>query len=99
MPGLRNACRTVFATELGWMALVGTGEVVRRLVFGYPSAAEAEQALGPEWLGQSDPADRNDPLRQLLTRYAAGERVEFDHVPVEIDGLTEFAQRALGALR
>ncbi len=100
MPRPRNdACRTVFATDLGWMAVVGTGEVLRRLVFGYPSAAEAEQALGPDWREHSRPADWNPRLRALLERYAAGQRVEFDRVPVEIDGLPEFAGRVLGALR
>lgn len=100
MPRPRDdTCRTVFATELGWMAVVGTGEVLRRLVFGYPSAAEAERALGADWLHRSRPADWNPRLRALLERYAAGQRIEFDRVSVEIDGLTEFARRVLQALQ
>ena len=91
--------RTVFPTDLGWMALVGTGDVLRRLVFGYSTAAEAEQALGPDWLERSRLVAWNGSLRHRLEHYAAGQYVEFDDVPVELDNLTDFARRVFLALR
>ncbi|MDY0169709.1 MAG: methylated-DNA--[protein]-cysteine S-methyltransferase [Thermoguttaceae bacterium] len=91
--------RTVFSTELGWMAIVGTGDVLQRLVFGYPTAKEAEEALGTDWLAQSRLAAWNDSLQRRLQDYAAGQCVEFDDIPVEMDGLTDFGRRVFLALR
>lgn len=91
--------RTLFATELGWMALVRTGDVLQRLVFGYPTANKAEKALGTDWLAQSRLAAWNDSLQRRLQDYAAGQCVEFDDVPVEMDGLTNFGRRVFLALR
>lgn len=94
-----NAHRVIFSTELGWMALVGTGELLERLVFGYTSAHDAEQALGSDWLERSHAASWNSPLQRCLRGYAAGRYVEFDDVPVALGSLTGFARRAILALR
>lgn len=94
-----DARRVVFATELGWMALVGTGELLGRLVFGYSSAEDAEQALGSDWLEHSRAASWNSLLQRRLRDYAAGQYVEFDDVPVTLDNLTGFASKVILALR
>lgn len=94
-----NARRAVFSTELGWMALVGTGEVLGRLVFGYSSAEDAERALGSEWLERSREASWNSRLQRRLRDYAAGEYVEFDDIPVVMDNLTGFAREVILAAR
>ncbi len=94
-----NARRVIFSTELGWMALVGTGEVLGRLVFGYSSAEDAEQALGPDWLERSRAARWNSLLQRRLRDYAAGQCVEFDDVPVALDNRTGFAGKVILALR
>ena len=94
-----NPRRVVFSTELGWMALVGTGEVLGRLVFGYSSAEDAEWALGSDWLERSRAAPWNRPLQRRLRDYAADQCVEFDDVPVAMDDLTSFARKVILALR
>ncbi len=78
------SCRNVFSTELGWMAMAGTGNALGRLVFGYPTAADAERALGPRWLEASRFTAWNCPLQRRLQRYAAGQTVEFDDVLVDL---------------
>ena len=94
-----EARRTVFSTELGWMAMVGQGDVLKRLVFGYPTAAEAECALGRSWLDGSRSAAWNGPLRKRLQCYCDEECVEFDDIPVQLDGLTDFGRQVFQALR
>ncbi len=89
----------VFSTDLGWMAMAGADEVLWRLVFGYPSEADAERALGPQWLARSRLAAWNGSLRRSLQDYASGLYVEFEDVPVELDSTTEFGRRVFAALR
>ncbi len=100
MPTARVALRrVVFPTNLGWMAMAGSGDVLWRLVFGHRSVAAAERALGPHWLERSRSVAWNAALRRLLQRYAAGQYIEFDEVPVECGASSEFARRVLQALR
>ena len=93
----------VFATSLGWMALVGRGNVLLRLTFGHASAREAVEAaieaLEPDLLELARPGDWNPPLVERLKAYACGDAVDFDDVEVDPGPISPFRRRVLRCCR
>lgn len=101
-----------FATELGYMSLaVLDGEVIG-ISFGHPSARAARQSLErfqvPEgndqireaMLDNSTATSRtSDQVVDLLTRFAEGESVDFDDVPISLRGMTGFQAEVVAACR
>jgi methylated-DNA-[protein]-cysteine S-methyltransferase len=92
----------LFLTDLGWFALVGRDKVVHQLVFGHSTADEARDALTESAGGE--PAELTDAdwfpeLRDRLTRYARGERVEFDDLQLQLPQLTQFQSRVVAETR
>ena len=57
MTAARNLHLATFPTELGWMALVGSGTTVKQLVFGHPSKAAAVAALRADLRTQAAPGN------------------------------------------
>lgn len=91
----------VFPTALGWMALARQEELLQSLVFGYPSAEQAERALrqmSPAH-GSLQPASAQGELADDLQRFAAGEPVDFAHVAIDERHLAPFARRVVAACR
>jgi len=92
-----------FPTQLGWMALAADGERLVRLTFGHPSAAAAVASLDLD--GDWTATDRRDldpaiaDLVDRLERYAAGEKVPFADVAVDLSHLTGFQQRVVRQCR
>jgi len=82
----------VFSSGLGWIAMVGSGIVLRQLIFGYRTAEAAVRGLKPEFRsaakGQWNPA-----LAEQLVAYADGEVVGFDDVEVATGHLGDFGRR------
>ena len=90
---------TAFMTDLGWMALAGRGTKLLRIVFGYPSRAATLAALGSAADGAEADAGRWQKLIERLQKYAAGKRVDFGDVELELAHLGEFQQRVVAACR
>jgi methylated-DNA-[protein]-cysteine S-methyltransferase len=84
-----------FATDLGWMALVGAGSTIRQAVFGYPTRAAALNALDPTLLARAQAADAWPSLVERLQEYASGGCVDFVDVPLDLDHLTPFQRRVV----
>ena len=88
----------IFATPLGWMGLVGQGQFVSRLTIGHSSAQDARVEL-TRHLESSIEADWNKEVRQLLERYAVGQRVDFSKVAIDVPATTEFRRAVIRATR
>lgn len=102
---------TEFPTDLGYIALATwDGEIVG-LSFGHAGGEQAIRSLQAFHKGDSvllDQATRetsseaaffNDRVAHLLQRFAAGEAVDFDDVPVSLEGLTRFQKQVVAACR
>lgn len=84
-----------FATDLGWMGVLGVKARLRRIVFGYPSRAAAFCALDGEVAEQAQGGNWWPSLVDRLREYAAGRCVDFRDVQLDLDHLTPFQQRVL----
>ena len=89
----------VFATRLGWVALVMRDKVLQRLSFGHRGADSAAAALGLDGDCIGAPRGTIAELVKRLTRYAAGEMDDFLDVEVETSHLSPFAARVVQAVR
>ena len=88
----------IFATPLGWMGLVGQDQCVTRLTIGHASATAARAEL-VQHLDDFIEADWNKDLRELLERYAVGQRVDFSKVSIDVPATTEFRRAIIRATR
>ncbi|MBI2825177.1 MAG: MGMT family protein [Planctomycetia bacterium] len=88
----------VFPSALGWMAIVGQGERLRRLVMGYPSPGEALAALG-DGATESRVGRCAPRLVKRLQAYARGAADDFRDVKLDLGPRTEFQRRVLAACR
>lgn len=91
----------VFETALGWVAVVMSRRGVRRTSLPEPSA---EQAMMQAGLKDSPENAVHDPaaagsIRELITRYCAGEKVDLSQIPVDTEGWPEFFGKARAACR
>ena len=98
----------VFATELGWMGIVGTGSKLAWLSLGHVSAngvreeisAKLRTALGAD---ADEPPfvehDWNPDLRRRLERFAQGERVDFSECEIDAPPQTAFQRRIVEQTR
>jgi methylated-DNA-[protein]-cysteine S-methyltransferase len=89
----------VFPSELGWMAMIGSGSVLKHLSFGHANAGQAVGALDPQGVQQTEVGDWNSPLMRQLQAFAAGERVDFADVEVELSPVSAFRRRVLEICR
>jgi methylated-DNA-[protein]-cysteine S-methyltransferase len=89
----------VFPSEMGWMAMVGSGPLLKCLTFAHANSAQAVAALEP-WLARPvEPGDWNLLLVEQLQAFASGERVDFESVRIDLSGLTVFCRRVLQICR
>jgi methylated-DNA-[protein]-cysteine S-methyltransferase len=84
----------VFPTRLGWIALVGCGDVVRNLGLGEsPPAAIA--SLSPDLLPTAEEKGWNLPLVRRLKAYVEGVMDDFRDVVIDPGPQTEFRLRVI----
>ncbi|KKL62473.1 hypothetical protein LCGC14_2184870 [marine sediment metagenome] len=83
------------SSELGWMALIGSGDVLLQLKFGHRCQQAAIEALDPELLAHAEPGRFAEDLVERLKAYAAGEPVDFRDVRVDPGPSTDFRSRVL----
>lgn len=88
-----------FETELGSMAAVARGDRLVLLKIGYASQPAALASVA-EQLGDLPTREwKAEELVDRLRRYAAGEAVELDAIPLDLDHLTPFQQRVVRECR
>jgi methylated-DNA-[protein]-cysteine S-methyltransferase len=89
----------VFSSPLGWMALVGRGDVLTRLTFGHASRKEAVEAVGPYVPQTLRPGPWNQPLVDRLVAYLEGQPDDFQDIPVDPGPLTGFQAKVVRCCR
>jgi methylated-DNA-[protein]-cysteine S-methyltransferase len=89
----------VFPSRLGWMAAVVTGNTLKQLTFGHPTAAAAKAAVRPDLAAGAVPGEPNSPLARRLQAYAAGKPDDFHDLRVNPGPLSQFQRRVLDACR
>jgi methylated-DNA-[protein]-cysteine S-methyltransferase len=105
----RRASIATFASDLGWMAIAWRDDAVVGNAVGHASRRTAELALArtpglPQsflrvaWEGQpaSVPAFVAEVIDRLK-RFASGEPVSFNDVPLSVDHLTPFGRHVIAA--
>jgi len=91
--------RVVMPGPLGWLALIGAGEVLKQLTIAHPSAQAAVRALDARLLEKATPGTWNEPLLRRLKDYAAGRPVDFSDVRIDFGGLSGFQRHVLNRCR
>jgi len=89
----------VFPSPLGWMAIVGSGQLLKRVTFAHPSLEAAIGALEGEVLQNATRGRWNDQLVQRLKAYARGNRDDFLDVKIDLAGLSDFRRRVVEQCR
>lgn len=96
----------VFHTRLGWIALATRDESLVRLVFGFPNAGAAREALAmvskPRLVvapRRSQGRNWTETLQNRLEAYAEGEPDDFANVRVWSERWTPFQRRVLDCCR
>jgi len=88
-----------FPSPLGWVAVLGSGEVVRALTFAHPSAGAAEAAILAHF-GRHVVRKMWCPgLARRIEVYLTGEPEDFRDVPVDPGPQTPFQARVTTCLR
>ena len=87
---------SIFQTSLGWFGLLGTGQAVRRVQIGHPSAAAVRRALQGKFVTETD---WSPELRHRLEDFTEGARDDFSDVPLLLPTLTPFQTRVLEHVR
>jgi methylated-DNA-[protein]-cysteine S-methyltransferase len=90
---------TTFRTSLGWCAMLGRGEQLRALTFGYRHAQAAVNGMNQELIVDARFCDWNRPLAKRIAAMLDGALEEFDDVQVDLDHLTPFSRRVVVACR
>ncbi len=80
----------VLPGSLGWMALIGSGEVLKQFTFARNSPDAAVRALDARLLENATSGTWNVPLLRRLTAYAAGVTVDFRDVRIDPGRMTDF---------
>ncbi|MCC7418665.1 MAG: MGMT family protein [Planctomycetaceae bacterium] len=103
---------STFATDLGWMGILGRDGRLIRLTLGHFSAENVRNALtSVDDDGCDDrldvesaspsitEGDWHPELRRQLEQFALGERVDFRKCPVELPAMTAFQKRIIEQTR
>lgn len=88
-----------FRCALGWVAVLGSGQVVRALTFAHPSAQSAVAALPAHLSTLAVQRMWCRPLARRIEAYLAGEPEDFRDVCVDPGPQTPFRARVIACLR
>ncbi len=97
-PELINSV-VAFPTDLGWMAFEHNGQKIFRLTFGHEYKPQALKALGKKSIASGKPTGKVASWIALLTRYAQGEQVRLDRIPVADQTNSDFENAVRKACR
>lgn len=90
---------SVFPSRLGWMAIVGSGDVLKNLTFGHSSADQAVASLNSGGIREARKGRWNTDLVERLQAYALGAYDDFLDVAVDVEPATVFRRRVLDRAR
>lgn len=106
-----HTCIGSFLTELGWMAVAWRDNALVGSAFGHASRRSAELVIArtpgmPQAFCRVDAEGQADEVPEFvkdvvdrLQRFAIGEPVEFDSVPLSLEHLTPFGRKVVAACR
>ncbi|HVU86954.1 MAG TPA: methylated-DNA--[protein]-cysteine S-methyltransferase [Pirellulales bacterium] len=89
----------VFPSALGWIAILGRGDVVQRVTFGHDSPQQAMTALEEGALEPRNSRAWNPRLVARLQAFIEHGKDDFRDVPVDLGSCTTFQRRVLEACR
>jgi methylated-DNA-[protein]-cysteine S-methyltransferase len=89
----------VFSTGLGWMAIRGRADRLVALAFQHASASDAAADVTARLAAPARRAPWGEALAERLQRYATGEIVDFDDLPLTISATSLFQRRVLELCR
>ena len=98
-PAENRPVLTLFSSPLGWIAMVGAGNVLRRLSMAHASARAAVAALDPTLLEGCVRGVWDDRLVARLKVFAAGTPVDFLDVEIDTAEMTRFQRRVTRCCR
>ena len=95
---------SLFATEIGWMGILGRDQVVMSIVIGHTSALSATKAARKSISDRGfidgvsiKEQDWLPELRKSLHAYASGQPVEFGAIDLQFPPQTKFREKVLKA--
>jgi methylated-DNA-[protein]-cysteine S-methyltransferase len=88
----------LFATDVGWVGLLGSEKGLRRLSLG-PTLQEAMEVLGPELDGSANDPAAFAGAQGSLERYLDGDPAALDDIPLDLSGAPPFFAAAWQACR
>jgi methylated-DNA-[protein]-cysteine S-methyltransferase len=88
-----------FVTELGWLALAGSGAKIAQVTFARGSKTAALSALDANIRARARQVNWNPSLVDRLTQYATGAADDFRDVQLDLDHLTTFQRRVVKECR
>ena len=94
-----NMTFDVFETALGWVAVAASGGKVRRSSLPEKSRLAAMETIEPDIQTAEYDEDATADVRDMITRYCAGEDVDLSLLPIDYHGVTPFFERAYTACR
>jgi methylated-DNA-[protein]-cysteine S-methyltransferase len=84
---------SVFHSDLGWMALLGTENGLKQLTFGHPSAQAAKNALDPASVALARVLPSNSKLVKRFQAFTQGAKDDFGDVELDWGAATDFQRR------
>jgi len=89
----------VFHSRLGWIAMIGAGDLLRQLTFGHRSSKLAVANLDPALASGAQRGLWNPQLVERLQAYASGAKDDFRDVKADLGANTPFQRRVLECCR
>jgi len=83
----------IFPSRLGWMAMIGAGDVLMQLTLAHTSPDAAAGACSRDLLENAQRGTWNEPLLRRLQAYACGAPADFRDVRIDPGRLTAFQRR------
>lgn len=93
---------SVFATPLGYWAMIGRDDILFGLTLGHSNSLAATEALIRSFADHqidSQPGDWFPQLRQRLECYSSGQRVTFDDIKLHLPRQTPFQKQIIELTR
>jgi methylated-DNA-[protein]-cysteine S-methyltransferase len=84
-----------FRTPLGWIGIAGSGQTVWQITFGHANERDAYAALERGRAGDAQHGNWHPKLVKKLKNFAAGAKVDFRDVKLNLDHLSEFQREVV----
>ncbi len=89
----------IFETALGWVAIAARDGKVRRSTLPEKSRLAALESIEADINGAELDEDATTHVRDVITRYCAGEDIDLSTLPIDFSDVTPFFARAYAACR